>query len=376
MFENLLSWLLFPLGVVLGLSLARKREAEPAGRSMHAMTPAAAIPEAAEDSAISALSRAIEGQPAAIELELTLGTLFRKRGELDRAIRLHESLLERPALPEAQAAAIKRELAQDFLRAGLMDRAESLLVELVERGGDLGPSLELLLEAYEQGRDWPAAMATAQRLQGVLGTSMAPRVAHHHCEQADAARARGDAAAAIKAAQQALDVDRDCARASLLLGAFAEAAKDWPAAIKAYQRVIPQDRRYLSEAIEPLARCYRETGEASAWYQFLSDTEADHPDSLAIALAKASSLRAGGREADDYLATRLAAKPDLRGLLIWLEGKPFEPAGTTMLEAYKKRLAARPRYRCSGCGLQPSVLFWQCPSCKRWATVAPTADPV
>lgn len=376
MFENLLSWLLFPLGVVLGLSLARKRDTEPAGRTMHAITPVSQAPLGDDDSAIAALSLAIESQPEAIELELTLGTLFRKRGELDRAIRLHESLLERPALAEAQTASIKRELAQDFLRAGLMDRAESLLVGLVEQGSDLGPSLELLLEAYEQGRDWPAAMATAQRLQGVLGSSMAPRIAHHYCEQADAARAQGNAAAATKAAQQALDIDRDCARASLLLGALAEVAKDWPAAIRAYQRVIPQDRRYLSEAIEPLARCYRETGEASAWYQFLSDTEADHPDSLAIALAKASSLRAGGREADDYLATRLARKPDWRGLLIWLEGKPFEPAGTTMLEAYKKRLAARPRYRCASCGLQPGVLFWQCPSCKRWATIAPTADPV
>lgn len=376
MFENLLSWLLFPLGVVLGWSLARKRETEPAGRTMHQMSPAAAMAEGDEDSAISALSRAIESQPEAVELELTLGSLFRKRGELDRAIRLHESLLERPALGEAQSASIKRELAQDFLRAGLMDRAESLLVGLVERGGDLGPSLELLLEAYEQGRDWPAATATAQRLQGVLGASMAPRIAHHYCEQADAERARGDAAAAAKAAQQALDADRDCARASLLLGALAEAAKDWPAAIRAYQRVIAQDPRYLSEAIEPLARCYRETGEASAWYQFLSDTEADHPDSLAIALAKASSLRAGGRQADGYLATRLAARPDWRGLMIWLDGKTFEAEGAAMLEAYRKRLAARPRYRCSSCGLQPSVLFWQCPSCKRWATIAPTADPV
>lgn len=376
MFETLFSWLLLPLGVVFGLALARKRAGS--GLPTQGVPPADAGGNNNDEQAIIALSRAVETESGTAELQLTLGSLFRRRGELDRAIHLHEAVLARPGLSAADAATARYELAQDYLRAGLMDRAETLLHALVASGTLLEPALELQLDLYEQGRDWPQAIATAQQVQAARGSSLAPRIAHYRCELADSARHSGDTDSAAREAERALDVDRGCVRASLLLAQLAETRRDFPAAIRAYQRAIGQDRRYLPEALPPLQHCYASSDDAAGYAQFLDDAEADHPDAVAVTLAKAAQLRAGGLDAQHYLAAALARTPNWRALLFWLEG--IAPGADTeaaaVREALRKKLEARPRYVCSSCGLQPSVLFWQCPSCKQWATIAPAIDSV
>lgn len=374
MFENLLSWLLLPLGVVLGLGLARRGEGEAGAARSGA---AAGSPKLDDDQAITALSRAAEVEPGVVELQMTLGSLFRKRGEVERAIQLHEAVLARSALPASDASQARVELAQDYLRAGLMDRAESLLQQLVGSGERLAAALELLLDLYEQGRDWPQAIATAQRLEAVLGSSLAPRIAHYQCELADTAAHGGDAAAAQREAERALGSDPACARASLLLGGLAEKRSDWADALRAYTRVIEQDRRYLPEVLAPVRRCHEAIGDKAAYLQFLDDIDSDHPDSVPVALAKAEWLRSQGGDAQAFLAERLARKPNLRGLLAWLEGQaPDLPEAAKVRLALRQRLDAKPRYACSSCGLAPSVLFWQCPSCKQWATIAPQAETI
>ena len=376
MFENLLSWLLLPLGVAVGLSLARKRDL---GVDAPHRADAAASSSARtdDDQAITALSRAADAEPGIVDLQMTLGSLFRKRGEVERAIQLHEAVLARPSLTAKDAAHARHELAQDYLSAGLMDRAESLLQELVLSGEQLAPALELLLDLYEQGRDWPQAIATARRLESVLGSSRASRIAHYHCEQADSALHASDPEAARREAERALDIDRDCVRANLLLGGLAEKRGEWTAAIRSYSRAAEQDRRYLPEILAPLKRCYEAAGQMKAYAQYLDDAEIDHPDSVPVALAKAEHLRAEGADAQAYLAERLASKPNWRGLLLWLEGQSVnDPDAAKVRKALKMRLDARPRYACSSCGLAPSVLFWQCPSCKQWATIVPTVETI
>ncbi|GAC1633243.1 MAG: lipopolysaccharide assembly protein LapB [Nevskia sp.] len=376
MFENLLSWLLLPLGVAFGLSLARKREVDP-DAPHRAASSAPGVAKIDDDQAISVLSRGAETEPGVVDLQMTLGSLFRKRGEVERAIQLHEAVLARPMLTAKDAAYARHELAQDYLRAGLMDRAESLLQALVTSGEQLAPALELLLDLYEQGRDWPQAIVTASRLEGVLGSSLAARIAHYHCELADSALHGGDLQVAQREAEHAVDSDRGCARASLLLAELAEKRGDSAVAIRAYSRAAEQDRRYLPEILAPLKRCFEAAGASHAYIQYLDDAEIDHPDSVPVALAKAEQLRAEGVDAQSYLAERLAAKPNWRGLLLWLEGQAADdPDAAKVRKALRSRLDARPRYSCSSCGLTPSVLFWQCPSCKQWATIAPAVDAI
>lgn len=378
MFETLVYWLLLPLGVVLGLGLGRKREGEDSPRhsaaSVSGSWPPSTVPG---DAARNNFSEGAAADPGVIELQMTLGSLFRKRGEVERAIRLHEAVLANPSLPAPAATLARHELAQDYLSAGLMDRAEALLQALVDEGRALEPALESLLDLYEQGRDWPQAIATARRLESVLGSSLVLRIGQYLCELAESARDGGDLDAAKREAERALDADPGCARASLLLAGLAEQQGDWAAAIRAYGRAIDQDRRYLPEVLEPLRRIHEAADDAKGYAQFLDDTEVDHPDSVAVFLAKSEWLRARGRDAQSYLADRLVQHPDWSGLLLWLEGQADDqPAAVKVRSALRRRIEARPRYACSACGLTPGVLFWQCPSCKQWASVAPANDGI
>ncbi|HWY24372.1 MAG TPA: tetratricopeptide repeat protein, partial [Nevskia sp.] len=233
------AWLLLPLGMALGWAWARRR-AEGAPRSREDAAQAGLEDLGEDDQAIAALSHAADADPAAAELQLTLGALFRKRGEIDRAIRLHETLLARTDLPRKVADAARIELAQDYLKAGLLDRAESLLQDMEGSSPQLAAALELLLDLYEQARDWPQALEAGRRLQSVKGQSLGPRLAQYCCETADSAQRQNDLAAATRELQQALEYNPECVRASLAQAVLAEAAKDWKEAIKAYWRAMQQ----------------------------------------------------------------------------------------------------------------------------------------
>lgn len=365
MIETLISWSLLPLGIVLGLALAKRGVVDLGNGGGTAGAPSTELPPT------------LDADSGRVELQLTLGSLFRKRGELDRAIQLHEAVLARPDLSPAESAQARLELAQDFLRGGVIDRAESLLDGLVARGEHLDAALELLLDLHEQGRDWQRAMSTAGRLQAVQGKSQTRRIAHHHCELAENARHDGALDVARQRVDKALDADRDCARASLLLAALNEAEQDWRGTIKACLRAVEQDRRYLPEVLPLLRRCHEQLDDAAGYEQFLADAEADHPDAMPVALARAEWLVAREGDAQAYLAARLLKSPNWRALLAWIDAAmPGYTTAAALTDAFRKRLATQPRYACSSCGLKPSVLFWQCPGCRQWATIAPARDEV
>jgi lipopolysaccharide biosynthesis regulator YciM len=378
-FDNPFTWLLLPACVALGWALARRvgkltLEAE----ALRGEAVAGGLTNLAHDDsdeAIAALTQAVEAEPAAVELRLTLGGLFRKRGEIDRAIRLHESLLASDGLSAAQSARARLELAHDYLKAGVIDRAESLAVSLLDAGIDMGEALELLLDLYEQTRDWQQAIAMAQRWQAVRGRSAAPRIAHYHCELAEAARAGGDLPQAVACAESALSVDPDCVRASILLAGIYEKLGKPTEALRHYRRVPEQDIAYFAEVLTPIRRCAEAAGDKKLFAELLAQAEDVPKVPAAVILAKAQWLAETGGAASTYLAGRLAQRPDWEGLLLWLELSGFSTAAGDSWQAVRtglhKRLAAQPRYSCTQCGFKPSVLFWQCPSCKGWGTIRP-----
>jgi lipopolysaccharide biosynthesis regulator YciM len=379
MLQGLLAWLLLPLGLALGWGLARGRAA--ATHASPGLATADASTADAEDGAtamIDTLGRIAAGEPGAAEVQLMLGAMFRRRGEVERAIRVHEAVLANPGLAAADAGAARVELAQDYLKAGLLDRAESLLEAFDGAGPQAGPALELLLEIHEQSRDWPEAIAAAQRLQAVKGSSAAARIAHYWCEQAEAARIAGDAAGAARMLDAALEADRDCVRASMQRGAMLEAARDWRGAIKAYWRSMQQDGRYFSEVVPAMERCCREAGDAGAYAQFLDEAEAALRDSPAPALAKARWLQQQGGPLREFLGTALARCPTREGILLWVrgsgEGESLPDSLREFAGVLGQSLKQRARYQCARCGLSPSVLFWQCPKCRNWGSVLPADE--
>lgn len=385
MLEGVFTWLLLPLGAVFGWALARRAPAagqqrldsqQLGGLLTHLVNEDA-------DAAIAALTQVETVDASTAELHLTLGSLFRKRGEVDRALRIHEALLAQPSLrPELQQQ-VRYELAQDYLKAGLMDRAEQLLQALASEGLHVVPALEQILGICEQGRDWTHAIETARRLEAAKGESRRERVAMYFCELAEEARRAADVQEALRLTRRALDEDSRCVRAHLLLGALLDQGGDAAAAIKSYRRAFDQDPVFLSEVLAPLARCYEKTADAAGYLQFLADAKELTQSSLPV-LAEARLLREEGLDAMPHLAAGLETRPSRAVLVEFLEvmeQKPdviaaglHKPAASLRL-ALRKLMDTSPRYLCAQCGFNPrQQLFWQCPSCKSWNSIKPVED--
>lgn len=375
-----LAWLMLPLGAALGWYLAQRwpRPQEQDRSRSEYLAGLTHLVNQDPDQAIAAFVKAVEVDDETVELHLTLGSLFRKRGEVDRALRIHENLLARPNLKPLYRNQARFELAQDFFKAGVMDRAEALFKELVAGGMFLQTSLENLVSLYEQVRDWRQALEAARQLEAVKSSSLRPLIGQYYCELSEAARARQDPSEALRLAGRALSEHAECVRASLLQGSLHEADGDLVAAVKSYRRVPEQDPRYLGEIIEPLRRCHEGLQDLAGYRAFLDEAEElwGHP---AVVLAKAQLMQAQQQDPSGYLMERLEQQPQWQGLELLLAtvgGRAGEVA--PLVEGLRRALRAvmerRPRYMCVHCGFTPGLLFWQCPRCKQWTTVVPQDD--
>ncbi|NGY06195.1 tetratricopeptide repeat protein [Solimonas terrae] len=384
MLDSLFTWLLLPLGLVLGWVLGQRSQQAVSG------TEATIPPEQLgglltqlasddPDQAIAALTRVAEIDHSTVELHLTLGNLFRKRGEIDRALRIHEALLARPGLSEAIQAQVRREFAYDYLRAGVMDHAEEQFEKLAAGGHYVGEALDQIRIIYEQGRDWPHAIAAARRLEGAQGESRRALIAQYECEMADEARRAKNDGEALQHVRRALAEDSDCVRAYLHLGNLLEARGEFPAAAQAYLRAFQLDARFLPDVIEPLYRCSQKTNSGEGFLQFLSDAKEISSSSLPY-VAEARLLADEGLDPLDRLAQGLEVRPSravLAQFLEVLEKQPGviaagldKPAASLRL-ALRRLMESSPKYQCNNCGFSPRQQFWQCPSCKRWGSITP-----
>lgn len=376
MLEGLALWLLLPMGIALGWALGRNPKSSLTDSEMLAgLTLAQDNP----DRAIAALTKAIERDAAAIELNLTLGALFRKRGEIDRALRLHEGVLAQPELkPDTRALALY-ELGQDCVKAGLLDRAETNLKKAAQHPAFETLSYELLLPIYEQVADWQQAREVAERLESLKGQSHAAVKAHYLLELAEQSRLAGDSAQAVKLARRAREVDAKCVRVSLFLGQLYTATGSWSEAMSAYAQVSEQDARFLPEVIPAVERLCAASGDHAALHEYLDHLEAHHGLDSSVWVARAHLLGDEDQQAK-YLAEKLALRPSWRGLVQFLSLSPAQDLGVMSqpVQAFRDALDAlltrRARYLCSHCGFTPSLLFWRCPSCKQWGSVAPSED--
>lgn len=383
MIDALFSWLLLPLGFALGWALSRGYPHQ--GRAITPEKLGGLVSHLVSDNpdeTLAALSEAAEIDSSTAELHLTLGNLFRKRGEVDRALHIHEDLLARPGLLPELRNQTRFELAQDYHKAGLMDRAEELFLALAAEGQYPVQALEQVRTIYEQGRDWNQAVAISRRIESVKGESKRALIAQYYCELAEEARAGKDAVEALRLAEQAASEDKDCIRAQLLLGGLQEAAGNAAAAAKCYRLAFEQDPRFLAEVLEPLRRCSERTGDIDGYLLFLKDAKEMSPSSLPI-LAEAHLMRQEGLDVSDHLAHGMETRPGRALLAEFLEVLEKQPGvvaagldkpAASLRNAIRKLMDTTPRYRCSHCGFSPRQLFWQCPSCKQWATTTPIDD--
>jgi lipopolysaccharide biosynthesis regulator YciM len=372
-----------------GFGLAGRRHAVSQSRSQSLTY----LPEGWPDSAADALIDALEVNSETLETHIALGSLLRRRGEVDRAIRIHENLLARSGLPRAQAQQLQLELARDYIGAGLLDRAERLLLELVRVSPELrGTSSRHLLDVYQSQRDWSQAIAVARQLlpQGrrwqarTDGSEQGPGqpvsviLAHYCCELAGEEQSR-DRAEAADLLRQALACDPACVRASIMLGQLELDAGRPGAALEALSQVREQDHDFVPETIDMLRECFRQLGDSDGLRAYLQDCLRVRP-SVSLLLAVAEELRAseGAPAAAEFLSAQLAERPSLRGLahLISLQMDDTDGRFSSHLGLLRLLVdqleAERPLYRCGHCGFAGRQLHWFCPGCKHWGTIKAT----
>ena len=247
MIDSLFTWLLLPLGIVFGWVLRGRRGGIAVqGQAVAPEQLGGWLTQLASDDpdqAIAALTQVAEIDHSTVELHLTLGNLFRKRGEVDRALRVHEALLSRPGLTAQIAAQVRYALAQDYLRAGVMDHAEQQFEQLVSDGFYVPEALDQIRVIAEQGHEWKHAISAARRQEAAQGQSKRALIAQYHCELADELRRAKQPDEALRLARRALDEDDDCVRAHLLCGTLLEAQEDHASAAQSYLKAFKIDPR-------------------------------------------------------------------------------------------------------------------------------------
>lgn len=322
-----------------------------------------------QDKAIDAFIEAVQNDPDTSELHFALGSLFRRRGETERAVRVHEHLLRRGDLPRADRDRAQHELAQDFFKAGLFDRAEAAYAEL--RGTAFEREARLaLLSLYERSRDWAKAAEVAAELEAAGTGSFSGRIAHYLCEQALGAQTQGHADLAQELLSQAQRRAPESARAYVLQGQLLLKAGEAEAALQTFTRLLaanPPAFNLVASDCVAAAQALQQPERAIA----LLTEQYQRTPSMALLRALALLQPAPQRE---RLAAHLRQQPALSAATELLKlNAPALPAdeATPMIQALEKATKPLQRYRCAACGFEAAHYFWQCPACLNWDSYPP-----
>ena len=329
------------------------------------------------DKAIELFLHIAELDKETFETQVALGHLFRRRGEVDRAIRLHQGLVQRNDLSDQQRVQALLALGEDYMKSGLLDRAETVFTDLARIDERAPQALKHLLGIYQAERDWERAIDNALRYEEVTGEPMGKLVAQFECELAERHRANGDLDAARAAIARAYQADAGCVRAGILEGRIEAGDGNPDAAIRAYERAARHDPDYLPEFLPSLLACYGEVGDTAGARAFLAEMS-EHYRGIAPVLALTGLIEAqeGAQAARDYLGRQLKDRPSVRGEAALIDLTLAVGADSTatlhdLKHITDQLLVRNPSYRCTRCGFGARSHHWQCPSCKEWGTVKP-----
>ena len=326
------------------------------------------------DKAIQLFTQMAEVNRDTVETHLALGSLFRRRGEVDRAISLHQNIISKRNLDEQQRTMALLELGEDYMRAGLFDRAEKLFSELVERNIQTPSALSNLLDIYQQEKEWEQALDIAGRLAKVDPASRAVSMCHFCCELAEAAFDRCETELARKYLGQARRHDPESVRVEMIHARIAQASGDSEGAMSHFERIAELDSDYLHDILQSYFETAEESGALDRAREHLSKWT-EHYDGVTALLKQASFIEQdeGGVAAAQYLSQNLSTRPSVRGLQHLLTLRDTAPSASAAAESVLQAvteglLRSQSIYRCSHCGFSGHSHHWQCPSCRTWGT--------
>jgi lipopolysaccharide biosynthesis regulator YciM len=329
------------------------------------------------DKAVEAFIEAARVDPETLDIHFALGNLFRRRGETDRAIRVHKNLVERDGLNEDQRLNALCELGQDYLKAGILDRAESIFLKLRHTARD-EEALRHLLDVYQQEQEWEKAIACARDMPTTTDHLWHTAIAQFYCELAGAALLRGQTPQAREALAQAMAVNRKCVRASLLLGDIELQSGHPQAALAAWLHIEQQDPAYLALVGARWGEAWRACGQPGQDAVLLRGYLERYPTLDLLDAAFDAELKAQGQSAAYTLVrNELRRNPTLLGLGKLLEARALVVSEEdrddlemvkTLVHHHTRRVA---RYACRQCGFKARTFPWRCPACGGWETYPP-----
>jgi lipopolysaccharide assembly protein B len=333
-----------------------------------------------QDQAIDAFIEAVQSDPDTSELHFALGNLFRRRGEYERAVRVHEHLISRGDLSQADRDRAQHALAQDFLRAGLLDRAEAALSNLEGTRFESEARLALLA-IYERSRDWVHAGDIAAKLEGAGQGSFAVRRAHYLCERAQAASTSGQTAQAQELLREAIGLAPSAARAPLALAQLLQSQGHAQQALDLLREFLQRNSGAAALAATLLQDLAQATGQSQEVMALLQKLYEQNPSldvlNALVAMQAQSTDQSqgptGAAQARDWYVRHLEREPSLVAAAQWIAGEKLEHEQFHPLVQRALDHAVKPlqRYRCAACGFEAQQYFWQCPGCQSWDSFPP-----
>ncbi|MEE9354110.1 MAG: lipopolysaccharide assembly protein LapB [Methylococcaceae bacterium] len=329
------------------------------------------------DKAIEVFLKLLEVDGETVEVHLALGNLFRRRGEVDRAIRIHQNLIARPTLSNEQRSQALVELGVDYLRSGLLDRAEALFEDLLETPYK-SRAARYLVEIYQDEKDWDKAIKCTRIWQQNSPKKLNNRIAHYYSQKAEELIEENNHTEAREFIKQALAEDPNSAHASIIKGTLEMEEGNYKKAIKAFKRLEKNSPELISEVLNPMKTCYRELGKSDKFLEYLNKLPTSQTGvNQIIELSGIIEDNKGTDDAISFLVDKIEELPSVRMLDRLVDLSLIEEQGQSRnkLECFKrlteKLVQVKTAYKCHHCGYQARSLYWQCPGCKYWDTVKP-----
>ncbi|WP_373818941.1 lipopolysaccharide assembly protein LapB [Glaesserella sp.] len=313
------------------------------------------------------------------EAELTLGNLFRSRGEVDRALRIHQALDRSPNYTFEQKLLAKQQLAKDFMAVGFFDRAENLYITLVDEPEFAEGALQQLAVIYQKTKEWKKAVNVAEKLAKIAPKEDNIELAQYYCEYvrtltADSKENPQDIL------RQALQVAPSCVRASMLLADLSVQQQDYKSAVEILENVLNQNPDYVSEILPQLKTCYQKLEQLDNFELFLIRVTQEHKNSsVELALADLIAEKDGRAAAQTKVYQQLTRNPSMflfHRFIQYQIDEAEDGRGKESLVLLHKLVGERIKqsfdYRCVNCGYQSHKLIWCCPSCRQWEKIKPS----
>ena len=333
------------------------------------------------EEAIESFIEALEVNSDTLSAHIALAKLLRRKGDVDRAVRIHEKLLSRPGLSQFDRQRVNLALALDYHALGLLDRSEESLNTLLDEAKDSQlrvRALRLLIRLYEQEAEWQRALDVAQQLPAAERELLKVELSHYLCERAEQLMAEGEAEGARQRLEQALNEDAACVRANLTLARILQQQSQWRASIHALQQVAQQDPQFIPETLRGLRRAYEACEDEAGFRICLNRLQEAHPSTSAmLALAEQKRDREGVLSAGLFITEALKSRPSVKGFNRLIDmhleyGSSSARESLMSLRSLTQQLEiSKPIYRCGQCGFAGRNLVWQCPSCRQWGSIRP-----